>query len=124
MPTVAGAVCVAYNVPGAPPNLKLDGDVIANMFLGKITAWNDPQIAALNPGVTLPATKLTPFHRSDGSGTRPFEAGGAGGSAGLTGSTRRRPAAAGGAGGAGAVPAAGVVVAVGSTSVFGSRDPR
>jgi phosphate transport system substrate-binding protein len=69
VPTVAGAVCVAYNVPGAPPNLKLNGDVIANMFLGKITAWNDPAIVKLNPGVTLPATKLTPFHREDGSGT-------------------------------------------------------
>ncbi len=69
VPTVAGAVCVAYNVPGAPPDLKLSGAAIAAMFLGKITSWNDPLIAALNPGVTLPATKLTPFHRSDGSGT-------------------------------------------------------
>jgi phosphate transport system substrate-binding protein len=69
IPTVAGAVCVAYNVPGAPANLKLTGPVIADMFLGAITKWNDPKIAALNPGVTLPATTITPFHRSDGSGT-------------------------------------------------------
>lgn len=69
IPTVAGAVCIAYNTPDVPPNLKLTGTVIAKMYLGKITRWNDPQIAALNPGAALPATALTPFHRSDGSGT-------------------------------------------------------
>lgn len=69
VPTVAGAVVLGYNVPGAPAGLKLNGPVIANIFLGKITHWNDPQIAALNPGVTLPALTVAPFHRSDGSGT-------------------------------------------------------
>lgn len=69
IPTVAGAVCIAYNAPGVPANLKLTGNVIAEMFLGKITRWNDPQIATLNPRVPLPAIALTPFHRSDGSGT-------------------------------------------------------
>lgn len=69
VPTVAGAVVVAYNVPGAPPNLKLTGDVIADMFAGKITQWNDPRLTALNPGVTLPALKIAPMHRADGSGT-------------------------------------------------------
>ena len=53
----------------APGALKLDGTVLANIFLGKIKTWNDPAIAALNPGVTLPSAKITVVHRSDGSGT-------------------------------------------------------
>ncbi len=58
------------NVAGiAPGALKLDGAVLANIFLGKIKTWNDPAIAALNPGVTLPNAKVTVVHRSDGSGT-------------------------------------------------------
>lgn len=69
IPTVAGAVCVAYNVPGVPDHLHLSGDVIAKIFLGQITKWNDPAITALNAGKTLPATLITPCHRSDGSGT-------------------------------------------------------
>ncbi len=69
IPTVAGAVCVAYNVPGVPEHLHLSGDVIAKIFLGQITKWNDPAIAALNAGKTLPATGIIPCHRSDGSGT-------------------------------------------------------
>jgi phosphate transport system substrate-binding protein len=59
----------AYNVSGAPKNLKITGPVLADMFLGKITAWNDPAIAKLNPGANLPSTKITPVYRSDGSGT-------------------------------------------------------
>ncbi len=51
-----------------PNNLKLTGPVLADMFTGKITTWNDPQIAKLNPGVNLPATKVVPIHRTDGSG--------------------------------------------------------
>jgi phosphate transport system substrate-binding protein len=51
-----------------PNNLKLTGPVLADMFTGKITSWNDPQIAKLNPGVNLPATKIVPIHRTDGSG--------------------------------------------------------
>jgi len=69
IPTVAGAVCVAYNVPGVPDHLHLSGDVIAKMFGGQITKWNDPAIVALNAGKTLPATAIVACHRSDGSGT-------------------------------------------------------
>jgi phosphate transport system substrate-binding protein len=68
IPTVAGAVVVIYNVPGNP-KLKLDGAVLANIFLGKIMKWNDRAIAALNPGVKLPDSDLVVVHRSDGSGT-------------------------------------------------------
>ena len=69
IPTVAGAVVVVYNVAGAPKNLKMSGDVLADIFLGKITNWNDPKIGALNAGVKLPALPITVAHRSDGSGT-------------------------------------------------------
>jgi phosphate transport system substrate-binding protein len=68
VPTVAGAVVVTYNLPGAP-KLKLDGPTLAAIFLGKITRWNDPAIAAHNPGVRLPKTDVVVVHRSDGSGT-------------------------------------------------------
>src|SRR5579859_4808957 len=68
IPTVAGAVVVTYNLPGAP-TLKLDGPVIADLFQGKITSWNDPKIAALNPGAKLPSADVVVVHRSDGSGT-------------------------------------------------------
>jgi phosphate transport system substrate-binding protein len=69
IPTVLGAVVVTYNVPGAPAALKLSGDVVAEIFLGKITKWNDTRIASLNPGATLPSTDILVVHRSDGSGT-------------------------------------------------------
>ena len=69
-PSVIGGVVPVVNVAGiAPGALKLDGTVLANIFLGKIKTWNDPAIAALNPGVTLPNAKVTVVHRSDGSGT-------------------------------------------------------
>jgi phosphate transport system substrate-binding protein len=68
IPTVAGAVVMSYNLPGSP-KLKLDGDTIAGMYLGKITKWNDPKIAALNPGTKLPDNDIVVVHRSDGSGT-------------------------------------------------------
>jgi phosphate transport system substrate-binding protein len=68
IPTVAGADVITYNLPGNP-KLKLDGDTIVNIFLGNITKWNDPKIAALNPGVALPDLPLIVVHRSDGSGT-------------------------------------------------------
>ncbi len=68
IPTVAGAVVVTYNLPGGP-KLRLDGPTIADLFLGKITKWNDPRLAQLNPGVQLPDTDLIVVHRSDGSGT-------------------------------------------------------
>jgi phosphate transport system substrate-binding protein len=67
IPTVLGAVAVVYN--GGPADLKLSGDVLADIFLGKITKWNDPKIAALNPGGKLADTAITVAHRSDGSGT-------------------------------------------------------
>lgn len=69
VPTVAGAVCVAYNVPGVPAHIHLSGDVIAKMFLGTIKTWNDPAITGLNPGKTFPSTAVSTCHRSDGSGT-------------------------------------------------------
>ncbi len=68
IPTVAGAVVVTYNLPGSPA-LKLDGETIAGIFLGKIKKWNDPKIAALNAGVNLPDGDIVVVHRSDGSGT-------------------------------------------------------
>ena len=68
IPTVAGADVVAYNFPGNPA-LKFDADTIAGIFLGKITKWNDPKIAATNPGVSLPNQDIVVVHRSDGSGT-------------------------------------------------------
>ena len=69
IPTVAGAVALAYNVPGTKPGLKLAPDVLADIYLGTIKQWNDPRIAALNPGVALPDTSIAAFHRADGSGT-------------------------------------------------------
>ena len=69
IPTVAGAVTVAYNIPGVGPGIHLTGDVIADIFLGKIANWNDPRITRLSPGTKFPNLGIAPFHRSDGSGT-------------------------------------------------------
>jgi phosphate transport system substrate-binding protein len=69
IPTVLGAVTVSYNVQGVDKGLKLDGATIADIFLGKVTKWNDKAIAANNSGVTLPSTKISVCHRSDESGT-------------------------------------------------------
>jgi len=70
LPTVMGAVVLTYNLPaaGSAP-LKFDGLALADIFLGKITKWNDRRIAASNPGVSLPNTDIIVVHRSDGSGT-------------------------------------------------------
>jgi len=68
IPTVAGAVVITYNLPGSP-TLKLDGETIADIFHGKIKKWNDPKIAALNSGTSLPDQEIVVVHRSDGSGT-------------------------------------------------------
>jgi len=68
IPVAAGGVALTYNLPGSP-KLRLDSEVIANIYLGNIKNWNDPKIAALNPRVTLPALATIPVHRSDGSGT-------------------------------------------------------
>jgi phosphate transport system substrate-binding protein len=68
-PTVLGAVVPVYNIPSVTADLKFSGQVLADIFLGKITKWNDAAIAKLNAGVTLPATDITVAHRADGSGT-------------------------------------------------------
>jgi phosphate transport system substrate-binding protein len=67
-PILIGPITVSYNLPGVK-NLKLDAPVIADIFQAKITKWNDPKIAAQNPGVKLPSTPITIAHRSDSSGT-------------------------------------------------------
>jgi len=69
IPTVLGAVVPAYNLPGVTAELKFSGDVIADIYLGKITKWDDPRIAKDNPGVKLPDHQILPVYRSDGSGT-------------------------------------------------------
>jgi phosphate transport system substrate-binding protein len=69
LPTVLGAVVPVYNVPGVSTDLKFTGSLLADIFLGKVTRWNHPAIAAVNPGVALPPTEITVVHRSDGSGT-------------------------------------------------------
>ena len=69
IPTVLGAVVPIYNIPGVTQQLKFTGDLIAGIFLGQITTWNDSRIAAVNPGVTLPNQDIVVVHRSDGSGT-------------------------------------------------------
>jgi phosphate transport system substrate-binding protein len=68
IPTVAGAVVLTYNLAGNP-SLKLDADTIAGIFLGQIKKWNDPKLAASNPGAKLPDQDIVVVHRSDGSGT-------------------------------------------------------
>ena len=68
-PTVLGAVVLTYNVPEITQPLKVSGAVISDIFLGKITKWNDPRVASLNPGVKLPNSDILVVHRSDGSGT-------------------------------------------------------
>ena len=69
LPTVLGAVVPVYNLPGTQGEIKFNGPVLADVFLGKITKWNDPAIAKLNAGMQLPSTDITVVHRSDGSGT-------------------------------------------------------
>ncbi|HEX6089542.1 MAG TPA: phosphate ABC transporter substrate-binding protein PstS [Gemmatimonadales bacterium] len=70
IPTVLGADVVTYNLPSlGQTRLKLDGELIADIFLGKVTRWNDTRLAALNPGVALPDQPILVVHRSDGSGT-------------------------------------------------------
>ena len=69
-PSVIGGVVPVVNVPGiGAGKIRFTGPVLADLFLGKIKMWNDPAIAAINPGLALPATKVTIVHRSDGSGT-------------------------------------------------------
>ena len=69
-PTVIGGVDIIVTVPGVQPNqLKLTGPILADIYLGKITHWNDKAITALNPDLKLPHTAIAPVHRADGSGT-------------------------------------------------------
>jgi phosphate transport system substrate-binding protein len=69
IPTVLGAVVPVYSIPGVNKELNFSGDVIADIYLGKITKWNDGRIAKDNPGVSLPDHSILPVYRSDGSGT-------------------------------------------------------
>ncbi|MDV3244895.1 MAG: phosphate ABC transporter substrate-binding protein PstS [Nitrososphaerales archaeon] len=69
IPISASAVVPAYNLPGIGNGVKFTGPILANIFLGTITQWNDPALVAINPGVNLPAHAITVIHRSDGSGT-------------------------------------------------------
>src|SRR5215471_20441928 len=68
LPTIIGVAAIAYNLSGVS-KLQLDGTTLASIFLGTVKKWNDPAIAALNSGVSLPGTDITVVHRSDGSGT-------------------------------------------------------
>ncbi len=68
-PTVAGAVALAYNLPSLKHPLRLTSEIVTGIYMGKITVWNDKRIAAVNPGVPLPAAPILTVHRSDGSGT-------------------------------------------------------
>ena len=69
IPWALGATAVLYNLPGVKNLLHIDGPTLAKIFMGQITTWNDPALAALNPGVSLPSTKISIAHRSDNSGT-------------------------------------------------------
>ncbi|NIE77524.1 phosphate ABC transporter substrate-binding protein PstS [Pantoea sp. Ap-967] len=69
LPMTAGEIVLAYNLPGNPKGLKLPRDVYSNIFLGKITKWNDPQIVKANPGLKLPELPITVVVRADSSGT-------------------------------------------------------
>ena len=68
-PTVAGALAMAYNLQGFSGTLKLTPELITGIYMGTITVWNDPKLAAVNPGVTMPPAPILAIHRSDGSGT-------------------------------------------------------
>jgi phosphate transport system substrate-binding protein len=69
IPMFLGAITASYNVPNLKSGLKLDGKTLADIYLGRVKAWNDPEITALNPGLTLPSMPITTIHRSDSSGT-------------------------------------------------------
>ena len=69
IPWALSATSVAYNLSGVPSHLHMTGPVLARIYLGKITKWNDPAIKKLNPKIDLPSTSITPVYRSDGSGT-------------------------------------------------------
>jgi phosphate transport system substrate-binding protein len=68
-PTVIGGVVPVYNIPGVNVELKFTGELLANIYLGKVTKWNDAALRALNPGMKLPSTDITVVHRAEASGT-------------------------------------------------------
>lgn len=69
VPVALGGEVLSYNVPGVPGGLRLSGKAVADIFLGKIGSWNDPELAALNPGKKLPKAPIVVVHRSEASGT-------------------------------------------------------
>src|SRR5262249_27608376 len=69
IPWALGGTSIVYNLPGLPNNLHITGPILAQIYLGQITKWDDPAIKALNPKVSLPSTTITPVYRSDNSGT-------------------------------------------------------
>jgi phosphate transport system substrate-binding protein len=69
LPWALSATAVMYNLPGLPNNLHITGPILAGIYLGQIKKWNDPKIKAVNKGVNLPSTDITPVYRSDSSGT-------------------------------------------------------
>jgi len=69
IPDTLGGIAVAYNVPGLPKHIKLQPKTIGDIFLGKVTKWNDSEITSVNPGVNFPSTPILVAHRADGSGT-------------------------------------------------------
>ena len=69
IPWALSATSIAYNIPGVKNNLKITGQIVADIYMGNIKKWNDEKITALNPGVSLPDLDITPVYRSDGSGT-------------------------------------------------------
>ena len=69
IPESIGGITISYNLPGVDKGLKLTGPVIAQIFMGNITSWNDPAITSLNPGMNLPSQNIAVAHRADGSGT-------------------------------------------------------
>jgi phosphate transport system substrate-binding protein len=69
LPAVIGAVVIGYDIPGIPTGPRLTGPVITDIFLGKITTWNDAGVQRLNPAARLPRARISIPHRSDGSGT-------------------------------------------------------
>jgi phosphate transport system substrate-binding protein len=69
LPAVLIGIAIIYNVPGAPAGIRLSGQVLASIYLGKTTSWNDPEIAKLNPAVKLPAMPIKVTHRTEGKGS-------------------------------------------------------
>src|SRR5258708_2075963 len=69
IPTVLGSAVAAYNLPGGSGEIKFTGEVVADIFLGKIKQWNDPALVKINSGIKLPATDIAVVHRTEGSGT-------------------------------------------------------